>query len=362
VTAATTIPKTSTISSTSAVSLSTTTTLPSLLPTASFKNLRPYCISNSSTQNHKEYTRYSLRLTEDDIEDISVQVKKVQDLRGSVDQMLANIEECARTMVTTSRTSPEEMMRNDDDDMCSALQEMQQMTTTTTADHRTLQVMTALRIAKEYDKITAEMFSSEEPQRTASAFRLVSVCLAGGLFSLAFKYALRGLNALLSTTGDIPIEIILSCFYLLAVVCERTNRLIFAEHIYKQILRVLEELHDSSDDVNSASPLESELHRRLIALYTVAHTRIQSSITPLPSSSQQSSFSDIVNLPYNSEQLQHLITLHQQRFQLLKVVFPTAIDDLAQMGRFLAFRDLSGLTYSYQSFAYEFDFACPSFS
>jgi hypothetical protein len=117
--------------------------------------------------------------------------------------MLTSIEECAHVTVKESRLTAEEMLKNDDVDVSLALQEIQQMNI---SQDKTLQIVTALRIAKECDRLTREMFHDKEPYSAASAFRLVHLCLSSELFNLALQFARRGVSALRNTT-NIPIEV-----------------------------------------------------------------------------------------------------------------------------------------------------------
>jgi hypothetical protein len=117
--------------------------------------------------------------------------------------------------------------------------------------------------------------------------------------------------------------------YLLGVVCERTRQFSIAERIYKQLLCTLEEFFGINEDVNSASPLESELHRRLLELYTTAQTQIHDSFlstTIITSNSSLHTSLHEILLPYGTEQLQMFITFHQKRLQLLEKVFPNPLD------------------------------------
>ncbi|KAL6067106.1 Clu domain-containing protein [Balamuthia mandrillaris] len=123
----------------------------------------------------------------------------------------------------------------------------------------------ALEMQRKHRKLVRDVYGQESAEMAASTIRLADMYSRLGNRKKAFALIKDCLSSMMSLP-EMAGEVMLGCFYLMALILERAEDFDKAEGIYALILQSMLELYDSVDDPKSASPFEVELRCKLAEL------------------------------------------------------------------------------------------------
>eukprot|EP01127_Copromyxa_protea_P019689 TRINITY_DN6444_c0_g2_i4.p1 TRINITY_DN6444_c0_g2~~TRINITY_DN6444_c0_g2_i4.p1 ORF type:complete len:903 (+),score=135.68 TRINITY_DN6444_c0_g2_i4:266-2710(+) len=110
-----------------------------------------------------------------------------------------------------------------------------------------------------------DTYGESSHHTAASVFMLASMYADAKATEFALTELIQGAT-IFSSCGAAPGEMMLACLYLTAHVFTACGMMEGAKEVYMTLVKHIEQLWDSSEDANSASPFEVELHQQLLAI------------------------------------------------------------------------------------------------